>query len=65
MPHARLRDLALLAWARSLRDRRRGRAAEIEAALRNAMALVETTEARGLAPFIHVERAALAHLRAT
>ena len=34
----------------------------IEAALRDAMALVETTEARACAPFIHVERAALGHL---
>ena len=37
-------------------------AAGIEAALRDAMALVEATEARAYAPFVHVERAALARL---
>ncbi len=35
-------------------------APEIETALRDAMALVETTEARAYAPFIHVEGARLA-----
>jgi hypothetical protein len=37
-------------------------AAETEAALRDGMALVEATGARAFVPFIHVERAALAHL---
>jgi class 3 adenylate cyclase/tetratricopeptide (TPR) repeat protein len=62
--HARVSEIAaLLAWARVRRatDGADG-AAGIEAALRDAMALVEATEARARAPFIHVERAALAHL---
>jgi tetratricopeptide (TPR) repeat protein len=37
-------------------------AAEITTSLRDALALVETTEAHAFAPFIHVERAALARL---
>ncbi len=37
-------------------------AAEITTTLRDALALVETTEAHAFAPFIHVERAALARL---
>jgi tetratricopeptide (TPR) repeat protein len=37
-------------------------AAEITATLRDALALVETTEAHAFAPFIHIERAALARL---
>jgi adenylate cyclase len=54
---------ALLAWARVRRATEGADgAAEIEAALRDAMALVEATGARAFAPFIHVERAALAHL---
>jgi len=62
--HARVFEIgALLAWARVHRatDGADG-ATGIEAALRDAMALVEATEARACAPFIHVERAALAHL---
>jgi class 3 adenylate cyclase/tetratricopeptide (TPR) repeat protein len=62
--HTRVYEItALLAWARVrlATDGAHG-AAGIEAALRDAMALVEATEARAYAPFIHVERAALAHL---
>src|SRR5438034_1247288 len=62
--HTRVFEIgALLAWARVHRatDGADG-AAGIEAALRDAMALVEAIEARAFAPFIHVERAALAHL---
>jgi len=55
--------VALLSWARVRRatDGADG-AAGIEAALRDASALVETTEARAFAPFILVEHAALANL---
>ena len=35
----------------------------IEASLRDATALIEVMDARGLAPFVHVERAQLAQLR--
>ena len=62
--HTRAFEIAaLLAWARVHRatDGADG-AAGIEAALRDAMALVQATGARACAPFIHVERAALAHL---
>jgi hypothetical protein len=62
--HTRISEItALLAWARvRLATEGAHGAAGIEAALRDAMALVEATEARAYAPFIHVERAALAHL---
>jgi len=62
--HARVSEIAaLLAWVRvRLATDGADGAAGIEAALRDAMALVEATGARGRAPFIHVERAALAHL---
>src|SRR5947208_3915941 len=62
--HTRVFEIAaLLAWARvRLATDGADGAAGIEAALRDAMALVEATGARGHAPFIHVERAALAHL---
>jgi len=62
--HTRIFEiLALLAWARvRLATDGADGAAGIEAALRDAMALVEATGARACAPFIHVEHAALAHL---
>ena len=62
--HTRVFEIAaLLAWARvRLATDGADGAAGIEAALRDAMALVEATGARGHAPFIYVERAALAHL---
>jgi hypothetical protein len=62
--HPRILEIAaLLAWARVRRaPEGADGAAGIEAALRDAMALVEATGARAHAPCIHVERAALAHL---
>src|SRR5436190_433277 len=62
--HTRVFEIAaLLAWARvRLATDGADGAAGIEAALRDAMALVQATGARACAPFIHVERAALAHL---
>jgi class 3 adenylate cyclase/tetratricopeptide (TPR) repeat protein len=62
--HTRTYEIAaLLAWARvRLATDGADGAAGIEATLHNAMVLVEATEARCHAPFIHVERAALAHL---
>jgi adenylate cyclase len=62
--HTRVFEIAaLLAWARvRLATEDADGATGIEAALRDAMALVEATGARAHAPFIHVERAALAHL---
>src|SRR5262249_49410336 len=55
--------MALLTWVRVRRATDGAdAAAEIEAALRAAMVLVENTGARACAPLIHVERAALAQL---
>jgi hypothetical protein len=50
------------AWTLLATDDRHA-AAEVEAALAEATALVEETEARAFTPFIHVERAALARLQ--
>ena len=55
---------ALLAHAQLLRATDGLRASDqIEASLRNATALIEAMDARGLAPFVHIERAQLARLR--
>jgi class 3 adenylate cyclase/tetratricopeptide (TPR) repeat protein len=62
--HTRVFEIvALLSWARvRLATDGADGAAGIAAALRDAMTLVEATGARAYAPFIHLERAALAHL---
>jgi len=56
--------MALVAHAQLLRATDGLRASDrIEASLHRATALIEAMDARGLAPFVHVERAELARLR--